>query len=83
MQIISPCQTFNRRETFAFYKPRVRIYEDPPKSEICAVYPLIFEDPEHDRLGILYQVERPTFDGAMEEVATEARRLLQNARDQL
>ncbi len=62
VDVFSPCVTFNKVQTFDYYKGRV--YEVPethdPTDKFAALK--LAEEEERFPIGILYRVERPTLD---------------------
>jgi len=74
VNIVSPCVTFNKVDTFASYKGRVAISEQDAQEELAAAYRFLLE-PRGDEipLGVFFQAERPTFDGSYFGKAAAAR----------
>ncbi|MHC4473484.1 MAG: 2-oxoacid:ferredoxin oxidoreductase subunit beta [Planctomycetota bacterium] len=64
VNVISPCPTFNKKETFAYYKGRVSVTEQEETEDLAAAYRFIVETKEEVPLGVFFQAHRPTYDGA-------------------
>ena len=72
VDVISPCVTFNQKDTFASYKGRIAVTDEEAKEELCAAYTTIASAGDQVPLGIFFQVKRPTLDGSFHAQAKEA-----------
>jgi len=59
IDIMQPCISFNKVNTFGWYKERSYILNDNDTSDWCAAMELADEFPEKMPLGILYQANKP------------------------
>lgn len=64
IDIMQPCVSFNKVNTFGWYKERSYILDGNDTSDWCAALKLADEFPEKLPLGILYQVEKPLRDNS-------------------
>jgi 2-oxoglutarate ferredoxin oxidoreductase subunit beta len=64
LDIMSPCVSFNKVNTFAWYKKRVRPLgpEHDPANREAAIKLALAADEETIPTGVYYQVERPVFE---------------------
>ena len=71
IDVISPCQTFNKKDTVEYFKEHTTdIPEGHDVTNKLAAFALVDSiDPLY--LGILYEIERPTFDDELQERAAQ------------
>ncbi len=63
VNVLHPCPSWNRVQTFAWYKERIRaIGEEHDPTDFTKAMHLAFSDQEDIPVGILYAVEEPTFE---------------------
>jgi 2-oxoglutarate ferredoxin oxidoreductase subunit beta len=72
VNVISPCPTFNKQETFAYYRGRVSVTDQEAKDDLAEAYRFIVQTTEEVPLGVFFQTHRPTFDGAHATMAAAA-----------
>jgi 2-oxoglutarate/2-oxoacid ferredoxin oxidoreductase subunit beta len=72
VNVISPCHTFNKEKTFAYYKSRVSVTEDEARTDLGEAYNHILGNQGKTVLGTFYQVHRPTYDGSQAAMAHAA-----------
>lgn len=72
VNVISPCLTFNKAKSFAYYKNRISVTEEEARSDRAEALSFILNQDEQSILGTFYQVHRPTFDGAQAAMARTA-----------
>ena len=76
VNVISPCMTFNKQKSFAYYKQRVSVTEEDSRKDLGEALTFVLSQPEQSVLGTFFQVHHPTFDGAhaaMARAAAESR----------
>ena len=75
VNVISPCNTFNKRQNFAYYKGRVSISENEAKTDRASAMATVLENEGSGQevLGVFYQAHRPTYDGSLTALARRAR----------
>ncbi len=62
LDILQPCVTFNRVNTFAWYKKRVYYLEDHDPFDRRSAFERAMEWGERIPLGVIYKAKRPTFE---------------------
>jgi len=63
VNVVHPCPTWNRVNTFAWYKERVyRLDEDHDPTDRIAALQVVLQGEERIPTGILYRNERPSFE---------------------
>ena len=64
MEVLQPCVTFNRKNTYDWYRDRVYQVADTDHdaSDRTAAFQKALEWGDRSPLGILYQVQRPTYE---------------------
>jgi len=63
VNVVHPCPTWNRVNTFAWYKERVyRLDEDHDPTDRMAALQVVLQGEERIPTGILYRNERPSFE---------------------
>jgi 2-oxoglutarate ferredoxin oxidoreductase subunit beta len=72
VHVISPCLTFNKQKSFAYYKQRISVTEAEAKADRGEALALILSQDDQSVLGTFFQVHRPTFDGAHAAMARAA-----------
>jgi 2-oxoglutarate ferredoxin oxidoreductase subunit beta len=78
VNVISPCVTFNRVDTFATFKSRVALSEAEASEHLAEAYRFLLEAGTAGQipLGTFFEVHRDTFDGAQEKQARKAQEKL-------
>lgn len=62
VDILQPCVSFNKINTFAYYKERVQpVGDEHDRKDLARAFELAVLGDEKIATGILYQVEKPTF----------------------
>lgn len=71
VNVISPCVTFNKVDTFRTFKSQVAVTEQEATKHLAEAYRFIIESGASGQvpLGTFYQVQRPTFDGLQAQMA--------------
>jgi len=69
VNVISPCLTFNKQKSFAYYKKRISVSEEEVKTDLAEALTFILAQDAQSVLGTFYQVERPTYDGSQAAMA--------------
>ncbi len=69
VNVISPCHTFNKTRSFAYYKKRISVSEEEVKTDLAEALTFILAQDAQSVLGTFYQVERPTYDGSQAAMA--------------
>jgi 2-oxoglutarate ferredoxin oxidoreductase subunit beta len=72
VNVISPCLTFNKEKSFAYYKKRVSVTEDEAKKDRGEALSFILSHDEQSVLGTFYEETRPTYDRAHADMAKAA-----------
>jgi 2-oxoglutarate ferredoxin oxidoreductase subunit beta len=65
IEVLQPCPTYNKLNTFAWYSQRVYKLNDDPKydqTDKAAALAKAAEWGEHIPLGIIYNVARPSYE---------------------
>ncbi|HOJ93270.1 MAG TPA: hypothetical protein PKW23_06410 [Dictyoglomaceae bacterium] len=63
LDILQPCVTFNRVNTFSWYKERVyKLSEDYDPSDIHFAFEKALEWGDKIPIGVIYKKERPTYE---------------------
>ncbi|MBI4137480.1 2-oxoacid ferredoxin oxidoreductase [Candidatus Roizmanbacteria bacterium] len=69
VNVYQPCVTFNKLNTYAWFRQRVyHLDENYDKTNKVAAMEKSFEIVEKIPLGILYQVEKPTYEESIEQL---------------
>ena len=78
VNVISPCVTFNRVDTFATFKGKVALTEQEAAENLSNAYRFVIEAKSEGRipLGTFFHTKRPTFDGLAEEQSKRAQEKL-------
>ncbi|PYB68925.1 2-oxoacid ferredoxin oxidoreductase [Thermoplasma sp. Kam2015] len=62
IDVISPCVTWNKENSYEYFRPRVYHLENNDVTNFDQAYKLAFEWGDHIPIGVFYEVERPTYE---------------------
>jgi 2-oxoglutarate ferredoxin oxidoreductase subunit beta len=88
MEVLQPCVTFNRKNTYDWYRDRVYQVADTDHdaTDRAAAFQKALEWGDRIPLGILYQVQRPTYEeqvAGLDEGPLSARKLTKLSADEV
>ncbi len=72
VNVISPCLTFNKAKSFAYYKKRVSVTEEEARTDRAEALSIVMSRDEQSVLGTFLQIHQPTFDAAQASMAKAA-----------
>jgi len=74
IDVLQPCVTFNKQDTYEYYKQRVYKLDDQENYDKSNLLEAIKKSIEKEKIpiGIFYQVEKPTYEDGLKQIKDKA-----------
>lgn len=74
IDVLQPCVTFNKQNTYEFYKQRVYKLDEQKDYDNSSLHDALMKSLEKDKIpiGIFYQIQKPTYEDGLMQIKKEA-----------